>query len=112
MHAFNLPIYTPSKQEVEEIVRGEGSFNLDKFEDFLVPWDVHVDRGSADVDDYKRRGELVSSFIRAFTEPVLAAHFGKSVMDEVYERYGKKMGKLLSKEVPSFFDMVICLSKI
>ncbi|XP_073271146.1 benzoate carboxyl methyltransferase-like [Primulina huaijiensis] len=121
LHSFNMPIYTPCKQEVEALIHNEGSFNLDKFEHFLVPWDAHVehenteDRASAlgpkgSVPDY-RRGKLVSDFIRAYTEPVLASHFGSSIIDDLYVRYAKKLAEYLSTEKPLFFNVIICLSK-
>ncbi|KAI3448994.1 hypothetical protein Pfo_005659 [Paulownia fortunei] len=113
LHSFNMPIYTPSKEEVETVIRSEGSFNLDKLEYFLVPWDAHVQYGNTNdqhIDKY-RRGELVSNFIRAYTEPVIAAHFGSSIIDELYGRYAKKLAEHLSREEPLFFNIVICLSK-
>ncbi|EYU42294.1 hypothetical protein MIMGU_mgv1a024916mg [Erythranthe guttata] len=89
LHSFNLPIYPPSKEQVEEIVRSEGSFDLNELEEFALPWDVHV-TSSAKLDK-NGWAKLVTNFIRAFSEPTLAAHFGSSIMNEVFERYGKKM---------------------
>ncbi|KAL7126006.1 hypothetical protein ABFS83_14G155700 [Erythranthe nasuta] len=110
LHSFNLPMYAPSKQEIEEIVLSEGSFNLDKLDEFVLPWDIHV-TSNDNLDDKYRIGELVLKFIRAFMEPILAAHFGNSVMDEVYGRYGKKLGELQSEDAPPFPNVVICLTK-
>ncbi|XP_073128672.1 benzoate carboxyl methyltransferase-like [Henckelia pumila] len=122
LHSFNMPIYTPSKQEVEGVIHNEGSFNLEKFEPFLVPWDAHVKhedhtRGrisqlgaEGSVPDHIR-GKLVSDFIRAYTEPVLASHFGSSIIDNLYGRYAKKLAEYLAREQPSFFNIIICLSK-
>ncbi|KAL0339171.1 UNVERIFIED_CONTAM: Benzoate carboxyl methyltransferase [Sesamum angustifolium] len=47
LHSFNMPIYTPSKQEVEAAILSEGSFTLYKLEDFLVPWDAHVEHSNS-----------------------------------------------------------------
>ncbi|KAK6120744.1 hypothetical protein DH2020_045512 [Rehmannia glutinosa] len=105
LHSFNMPIYTPCKQEVEAAIREEGSFTLDKLECFLVPWDAHV------VKNGNTDGELVANFIRAYTEPVIATHFGSSIIDDLYGRYAKKLAEYLSKEEPSFFNMVISLTK-
>ncbi|CAA0822250.1 S-adenosyl-L-methionine-dependent methyltransferases superfamily protein [Striga hermonthica] len=113
LYSFNMPIYTPSRQEVETLIREQGSFNLDRVEGFFIPWDAHVklgDDSDGKVDTFKR-GELVSNFIRAYTEPVLASHFGKSIVDDLYARFAKKLAKHLSEEEPMFFNMVISLSK-
>ncbi|KAK4397146.1 Benzoate carboxyl methyltransferase [Sesamum angolense] len=113
LHSFNMPIYTPSKQEVEAAILSEGSFTLYKLEDFLVPWDAHVEHSNSNNHrpDKYRRGELVSAFIRAYTEPILATHFGTSVMDDLYTRYAKKLAEYLSVETPTYFIHVVSLSK-
>lgn len=122
MDSFNLPIHLATKKEVEEIVCSEGSFDINKMDGFVLPWDAQAEAAHAagnnnnnnDNDiilDKYRRGELVSNFFRAFTEPILAAHFGSSVMDELFVRYAKKLEDHLSREVLLFFNLVVCLSK-
>ncbi|KAL6565782.1 hypothetical protein OROHE_004837 [Orobanche hederae] len=100
LHSFNMSIYTPSKQEVEALTRDEGSFSVDMLECFRVPWDAHVkhDYNDQNINKYKR-GELVSKFIRAYTEPVLASHFGSSIIDDLYARYAKKLAAQCNKFV-------------
>ncbi|KAE8702686.1 hypothetical protein F3Y22_tig00110482pilonHSYRG00642 [Hibiscus syriacus] len=44
--SFNVPYYTPKEQEVREIIKEEGSFNLDKIEVFEVNWDFEDDYGN------------------------------------------------------------------
>ncbi|GER35955.1 S-adenosyl-L-methionine-dependentmethyltransferases superfamily protein [Striga asiatica] len=110
---YNKITIATCRQEVETLIREQGSFNLDRLEGFFIPWDAHVKHGDdydGKVDNFKR-GELVSNFIRAYTEPVLASHFGKSIIDDLYARYAKKLAKHLSEEEPMFFNMVISLSK-
>ncbi|KAL7083459.1 hypothetical protein ACP275_14G163900 [Erythranthe tilingii] len=109
LHSFNLPVYPPTKEQVEEIVRSEGSFALNELEEFVLPWDVHV-TSSANLDKYGW-GKLVTNFIRAFLEPTLASHFGSSLMNEVFERYGNKIVEVDSKEIPPMANMVISLTK-
>ncbi|CAA0820694.1 S-adenosyl-L-methionine-dependent methyltransferases superfamily protein [Striga hermonthica] len=116
LHSFNFPIYTPSKQEVETLVRENGSFNLDRLEGFFLPWDSshvkHDNDYEAGVDKFER-GRLASIRVRAYSEPILVSHFGKSIMDDLFARYAKKMAEHLSKlkEEPSLFNIVISLSK-
>ncbi|GER57367.1 S-adenosyl-L-methionine-dependentmethyltransferases superfamily protein [Striga asiatica] len=116
LHSFNMPVFIPSKQEVETLVHEHGSFNLDRLEGFFVPWDSsHVKHGNdyeAEVDKFER-GRRASIRVRAYSEPILASHFGKSIMDDLYARYAKKLAEHLSKlkEEPSLFNIVISLSK-
>ncbi|KAH6767580.1 hypothetical protein C2S52_018563 [Perilla frutescens var. hirtella] len=112
LRGFNLPIYPACKEEVEAVIRREGSFNLDAIDSFRIPWDAHVSDS-----EVKRRGELVSNFVRAFTEPVLAAHFGTSIMNDLFQSYANKLAHHLSttnqgeEERPSFFHFILTLTK-
>ncbi|KAI3448995.1 hypothetical protein Pfo_005660, partial [Paulownia fortunei] len=38
LYSFNVPMYTPYKQEVETVIHNEGSFSLDKLYVFRVRW--------------------------------------------------------------------------
>ncbi|XP_051124345.1 benzoate carboxyl methyltransferase-like isoform X3 [Andrographis paniculata] len=114
LYSFNIPLYKPSTQEVEELIKIEGSFNLEKVEGFKVHWDAHVryDYGNRydEVDKYKL-GQKVSNFIRAYTEPIVAKHFGNTIMDDLYKRYEKKLAEYLSREDPMYFITTVCLSR-
>ncbi|KAL0346488.1 UNVERIFIED_CONTAM: Benzoate carboxyl methyltransferase [Sesamum calycinum] len=114
LHSFNMPFYTPSKQEVEAIIRSEGSFNLERLDHFLLPWNSHdVEHSNSDnhrPDKYKVV-EMVTNSVRAYTEPLLSIHFGSFIMDVLFTRFGKKLAEHLSMEEPSFFNIVISLSK-
>ncbi|KAK6162744.1 hypothetical protein DH2020_002585 [Rehmannia glutinosa] len=86
LYSFNMPVYAPCPQEVEAIIRGEGSFNLDKMEVVRVPWDANDndDYNNDMVFDKYRSGKLVANCVRAFMEPLLACHFGSSInVDEI-----------------------------
>lgn len=112
LHSFNLPLYIPCQEEIEATIRGEGSFDLAKTEIVRVPWDaVNEDYDNVVFDKYKS-GRLVSNCVRAFMEPVLAAHFGSSInVDVVFDIYEKKMVEHLSLERPSYFTLVVSLTR-
>ncbi|GFP88550.1 benzoate carboxyl methyltransferase [Phtheirospermum japonicum] len=110
LYSFNMPVYMPCLQEVESIIGDEGSFNLDKMEVIRVPWDAHEDYNDR-VFDKNRSGKLVADCVRAIVEPILASHFGSSVIDDVFDRYAKKMVERLSKERSSYFTPIISLTR-
>ncbi|KAA8520354.1 hypothetical protein F0562_014610 [Nyssa sinensis] len=110
--SFNLPYYTPYKDEVKAIIHKEGSFDLDKLEVFEVNWDA------SDKDDDKhfvlgkyRSGENVASRKRAVMEPLLASHFGDSIIDNLFMKCAKHVAEHLSMEKTKFFNVVISLTK-
>ncbi|KAL3635616.1 hypothetical protein CASFOL_020163 [Castilleja foliolosa] len=104
LYSFNMSFYTPSLQEVEAIIGGEGSFNLDKMEVIMVPWDGHKED-----DDNVFDEKIVADCIRAIMEPMLVFHFGKSIIDDVFDIYAKKIRKYFSKE-RSFYNFTPVIS--
>ncbi|GFP88563.1 benzoate carboxyl methyltransferase [Phtheirospermum japonicum] len=108
LYSFNVPKYTPCLQEVEAIINGEGSFKLAKMDVVRVPWDATYD--DVVFDPYKS-GKRVAGTVRSFMEPMLASHFGSSIVDAVFDMYANKMAKHLSKERSSYFTIVVSLNR-
>ncbi|OMP09006.1 SAM dependent carboxyl methyltransferase [Corchorus olitorius] len=108
--SFNMPFYTPCKEEILEIVEKEGSFDLDKLEIFQVDWDPEVDFSDKNLvfNKYKS-GQNVANCIRAVTESLLASHFGKTIIDDLFSRYAKYVADHLSVEKTKFVNVVISL---
>ncbi|KAG8363517.1 hypothetical protein BUALT_Bualt19G0030700 [Buddleja alternifolia] len=117
LHSFNVPLYRPCKQEVESVIQQEGSFSLDRIEDILVPRDSYVKHENVtnqdnEVSDEYKRGKEMANRIRAYIEPLLDSHFGSSIMDDLFRRFGMKLAEHLSREEPSFMrTIVVCLTK-
>ncbi|CAK9160158.1 unnamed protein product, partial [Ilex paraguariensis] len=100
--SFNMPFYTPYKDEVKDIIEGEGSFTLDKLEVFE---DKHKTFGN----DYI--GRIVAKSIRAVVVPMFSSHFGDSIIDNLFERFGECVDEELDVEKAKYFDIVIALEK-
>ncbi|KAL0374154.1 UNVERIFIED_CONTAM: Benzoate carboxyl methyltransferase [Sesamum radiatum] len=115
LYSFNVSIYMPCEEEVKTVIQIEGSFNLDKLHVFPVRWDAQDNIANYENDlvfDKHRSGKLVVNCVRAFMEPMLAAHFGSSIVDELFGRYAEKMGEHLSQEkYSSYYTIVISLSR-
>ncbi|KAL0346465.1 UNVERIFIED_CONTAM: Benzoate carboxyl methyltransferase [Sesamum calycinum] len=115
LYSFNVPIYMPCEEEVKTVIQIEGSFNLDKLHAFPVRWDAQdtiINYENNLVFDVHRSGKLVADCVRAFMEPMLAAHFGSSIVDELFGRYAEKMGEHLSEQkYSSYYTIVISLSR-
>nr|ANV28063.1 benzoic acid carboxymethyl transferase [Antirrhinum linkianum] len=116
LYSFNIPIYSPCTREVEAAILSEGSFTLDRLEVFRVCWDasdytVDDDQQDPSIFDKQRSGKFVADCVRAITEPMLASHFGSTIMDLLFGRYAKKMVEHLSVENSSYFSIVVSLSR-
>uniref|UniRef100_A0A5B7AMR4 Uncharacterized protein n=1 Tax=Davidia involucrata TaxID=16924 RepID=A0A5B7AMR4_DAVIN len=110
--SFNVPWYTPYKDEVKAIIQKEGSFNLDKLEVFEVNWDASDnDDDKHFVFDKYRSGKNVASCVRAVTEPMLASHFGDTIIDNLFARYAKHAAVHLSMEKTKSFNIIISLTR-
>ncbi|XP_039040900.1 S-adenosyl-L-methionine:benzoic acid/salicylic acid carboxyl methyltransferase 3-like [Hibiscus syriacus] len=109
--SFNVPYYTPSEQEVREIIEEEGSFNLDKIEVFEVNWDFEDDDGNKNyVFEKNKCGRNVAKTVRAAYESMLATHFGEAIVDELFTRYAQHVSEHLSREKTKFINFVVLMS--
>ncbi|KAH0766081.1 hypothetical protein KY285_001952 [Solanum tuberosum] len=90
LDSFNLPFYTPYKDEVEKIVQMEGSFDVDTIKFFKVNWDERDNINDDDIcfDAYSS-GKHIARSMRAVFEQMLVSHFqfGDSIVDYLFERY-------------------------
>ncbi|KAE8726881.1 hypothetical protein F3Y22_tig00005974pilonHSYRG00353 [Hibiscus syriacus] len=89
--SFNLPFYTPCKQEVVEIFETEGSFEITNLQVFEVDAD-HINKNEMlrnkdfGFDIYTQMGKNISNTIRAVIEPMICCHFGDAISDKLFTR--------------------------
>ncbi|KAL5831809.1 hypothetical protein ACOSQ4_017163 [Xanthoceras sorbifolium] len=112
--SFDVPCYYPCKEEVRDIVEKEGSFNLNKLEIFAVNWDPSDDPNNKEfVFNKNRSGKNVANCARAGTEPMLLpCHFGKSIIDTLFNRYANHVAQHLAVEKTKFINIVVSMTKI
>ncbi|KAL5766426.1 hypothetical protein ACOSP7_017043 [Xanthoceras sorbifolium] len=112
--SFDIPCYYPCEEEVRDVVEKEGSFNLNKLEIFEVNWDPSDDPSNKEfVFNKYRSGKIFANCIRAVTEPLLlACHFGKSIIDTLFNRYANHVAQHLAVEKTKFVNIVVSMTKI
>ncbi|KMT19746.1 hypothetical protein BVRB_1g008010 [Beta vulgaris subsp. vulgaris] len=76
---FNFPYYCASKEELESIVKKQGSFAIKNTKTMAH----HV---AHEIEDKWTRSKIISKFIRAFSESLILRHFGKGVLDLLYDK--------------------------
>ncbi|KAG8072157.1 hypothetical protein GUJ93_ZPchr0006g43331 [Zizania palustris] len=105
LDTFNLPLYTPSLEEVKEVVRQCELFDINHVELFESNWDPQDDDDDDDSNDLQRlqvvdsvrSGVNVAKCIRAVLEPLVARHFGGCIVDDLFEMYAHNVAKHLEK---------------
>lgn len=112
INSFNIPIYNPCMDEVKAIIQMEGLFILNRVETFEVNWGVQDnDDEKQYIFDKNTSGKAFAKTIRAVAEPMLASHFGNTIIDNVFQRYAMQVDDHLSMENINFFNIVISLTR-
>ena len=107
---FNIPFYAPSEQELKQIVDNEGSFKLNHLETFKLPWDANY-RDIGDSSNQKTKEEYLGMHLRAIFEPILASHFGVSIMNDLFHKWGQKASAYLKLGKGITNNVIISLVK-
>lgn len=110
LDSFNLPYYAPTMEEVEKVIKAEGSFSLHKLEAFNMDWDAHIKKVNGGLDK-QARAAIMASDIRAVGESVLASQFGEEAMDSLFSRFKGVVLDHMVAEKCQFINLVISLTK-
>ncbi|CAH8379794.1 unnamed protein product [Eruca vesicaria subsp. sativa] len=108
--SFKMPFYDPSKEEVTDLIRKEGSFKINDLE-------THgFDLGHSVVEDCSlqshgvKAGQKEASCIRAVTETMLVAHFGDDInIDTLFNKYACRVSQHASCRIKTSVSLVVSL---
>ncbi|KAK8681419.1 hypothetical protein V6N13_053823 [Hibiscus sabdariffa] len=110
--SFNLPYYTPCKEEVAEMVDKEGSFgvhDLEILEVDAVPLFTDEKLGS---NIYEEMGKIIANNFRAVIEPMVCSHFGDAIIERLFTRLATNVAEALSTEPRKVVNIVVSLTKL
>jgi indole-3-acetate O-methyltransferase len=77
---FNLPVYLSSAKELEEIIKNNGHFCIERLNRLNHPM-------------MKMKVEFHISLFRALYQGLLEAHFGRDDVDKIFEYLAKKLAE-------------------
>ncbi|XP_039002842.1 S-adenosyl-L-methionine:benzoic acid/salicylic acid carboxyl methyltransferase 3-like [Hibiscus syriacus] len=114
--SFNLPLYSPCKEEVAEIVEREGSFEIEELRVF------EVDVNSLNRDEQQRNkdlgfninvqiGKIYANTMRAVLEPMICSHFGDAIIDELFIRVAENADNPPKKMHQNRVNIVVSMAK-
>ncbi|XP_059666387.1 probable caffeine synthase 4 isoform X1 [Cornus florida] len=106
LDSFNVPYYTPSVEEVQDIVEKEGSFAIECLEMFALEF---VDKEEKDA---WTKGEKLAKNIRSFTESLFSYHFGEEILEKLFQKFTHIVVEDLAKESMNTTSIIVVLSRI
>ncbi|KAJ4822956.1 hypothetical protein Tsubulata_000310 [Turnera subulata] len=74
LDSYELPFYAPCKDEIEGVIRRDGSFELN----LLQMFETNDGSSGKDGESY---GTSVANTVRAVQEPMISHHFGDGILD-------------------------------
>lgn len=86
--SFNIPVYHPSMEEIEEAITKTGAYDIKRLE---VQRDYRwLTEESQQLQYYRNNptvmGAMAKNFVRAFLNPLFEAHLGPSRAHQLWER--------------------------
>ncbi|CAN6178603.1 unnamed protein product [Urochloa humidicola] len=112
LDSFYIPVYSPSVGEVVAVVEQSGLFNMNHVKLFETNWDPYDDSESDVVHDSIKSGVNVSKCIKAVMEPLVASHFGETILDRLFKEYAHRVVKHLEKEKTKHVVIVLSMKKV
>ncbi|CAL5339012.1 unnamed protein product [Camellia sinensis] len=88
LDSFNLPLYSPSPNEMNQLVEKNGCFSMERME--LTNPTAKTDGPSVNIP-------ALIMHLRAGFEPVFTKHFGKRIIEELFERTLNKSAEISSQ---------------
>ncbi|KAK3129068.1 hypothetical protein QOZ80_6BG0471050 [Eleusine coracana subsp. coracana] len=110
--SFNLPFYAPSANEVNAIINQQEMFSIECIKLFESNWDPHCDSDAEVVLDCDRSADSIVMCIRAVVGPLIADHFGESILDELFLEYASIVAKHLKEGMARYSVIMVSLKKI
>ncbi|XP_043721798.1 3,7-dimethylxanthine N-methyltransferase CkTbS-like, partial [Telopea speciosissima] len=81
LDSFNVPYYTASCKEIQEVIDKEGSFDTKQLVTFAL------DIGDKEETNMQVKGDKVAKNIRSVSEPLISHHFGHEIIEPLYEKF-------------------------
>lgn len=100
--SYDVNFYAPNKEEIEEEVKREGSFGLERIEKFEL--EKKVKNGES-------YGKEVAKSVRAIQESMISHHFGDAILDSLFQNYGTILDEEMAKQEIKPISFVIVLTK-
>ncbi|KAI3989225.1 hypothetical protein MKX01_033261 [Papaver californicum] len=111
LDSYEVHFYAPSKDEIEDEVNKQGSFEIDQLEMFETE---RPGSGTSMKDgEVLSYGTMVSMAVRAIQESMLQYHFGEALnIDHLFDVYAKLLDEEIVKEDIRPLSFILVLRKL
>ncbi|XP_052198060.1 probable methyltransferase TCM_000336 [Diospyros lotus] len=107
--SYEVHFYAASKDEIEEQVKREGSFEMERLETFEIGEEVEADGGNK-ILSY---GTVVARTVRAIQESMIRHHFGEGIsLDCLFKHYARLVDEEMAKHEIRPITCFLILRKI
>jgi hypothetical protein len=96
---------------VEAVVEQSKVFDINHIKLFETSWDPHGDLEGDEVQNSNQSGMNVSKSLRAVFGPLLASHFGESLLDKLFEKFAYHVAEHLEKETDKYILIGVSLKR-
>ncbi|KAL3637443.1 hypothetical protein CASFOL_018611 [Castilleja foliolosa] len=105
LDSYDVQFFAPSKEELEDEVKKEGSFKVEQIEVF------EIEKDGGDCPSY---GMAVARAVRSIQESMIAHHFGlnDAVMNKLFDNYGRLLDQELAKDDIMSINTLLLLTKL
>ncbi|GMI68905.1 hypothetical protein like AT4G36470 [Hibiscus trionum] len=104
LDSYEVHFYAASRNEIEDEVRREGSFETERVEMFEI---------EREVKNGESYGTAVAMTVRAVQESMLGDHFGNGIdLDNLFDNYGEMVDEEMVKEDIKPVTFVVVLKKL
>ncbi|XP_021718052.1 salicylate carboxymethyltransferase-like [Chenopodium quinoa] len=104
LDSYDIHFYAPSKGEIEEEVKIEGSFKMENLEMFQIETEVEKNGVSY--------GMAVASTVRAIQESMISHHFGDEILDSLFNKYAQLLDEEMSTQEIRPITFLLVLTKL
>ncbi|MBA0857596.1 hypothetical protein Goshw_014411, partial [Gossypium schwendimanii] len=110
--SFNLTIYLPYIEEVVEIVKKEGSFEIKQLQLFVMDTNpLSKDEKVCNKEIYMKMGNNIANTFRAGLEPILCCYFGDAILDELFRKCASHVADDPNSSMHQMVSLMVSLTK-
>nr|CAH65988.1 H1005F08.17 [Oryza sativa] len=105
MGSFNVPVYAATLEEFGEAVGADGLFEINRLE-LVITSPLAVDDP---IRDRRAVGRAVANYVRSLLGPLVDAHVGRAVADEIFVRMQRRAEARAEELVDEMrFPHIVC----
>ncbi|XP_057976579.1 probable methyltransferase TCM_000336 [Malania oleifera] len=106
LDSYDVHFYAASQEEIEDEVRREGSFEIDRLETF------EIEKEDSSKNDGTSYGTAVAMTVRAIQQSMISHHFGEHILDALFDKYGRLVDEEMAKEDIRPITFLVVLRKL